>query len=124
LILLMVFLSLALWIAVPVGWLWIGSQLTDTQQATGGPYFVVGVGILLSMLGVGYVLTRLNRIYQRLTARPADPRVHAAWMKSMRGGDDEVLGRGVLDVIMIGSAVTAIVAMAIWFFFLAGSPRG
>lgn len=123
LIALMIVLSLSMWIAIPVAWLWIGSQLTETQQPSGTAYFIVGVGILASMLGVGYLLARLNRMYMHLTARHADPRVHTAWLKSMRAGEDEVLGRGVLDVIMIGSAVIAIVAMAGWFFFLAGAPK-
>ena len=119
---LMILLSLAMWIAVPVAWLWIGSQLTETQQPSGTAYFVVGAGILFSMLGIGFVLARLNRMHMQLTARRGDPRVHAAWLRSMRTSGEEY-GRGVLDVIMIGSAVLALVAMAAWFFLLAGAPK-
>jgi hypothetical protein len=122
LVVVMVVLALAMWIAVPVGWLWIGSQLTETQQPSGTAYFVVGAGILISMLGIGYLLARLNRIYMRLTAPAAGPRVHSAWMRSMRTSGEEY-GRGVLDVIMVGSAVIAIFAMAAWFFLLAGAPK-
>jgi hypothetical protein len=121
LILLMVALSLALWIAVPVGWLWIGSQLTDRPEPNATVYFVIGTGILLSMLGGGYLLVRLNRAYMRLTAVGGGTRVHVAWLKSVRSGGEEY-GRGVLDVIMVGSALTAVIAMAVWFFLFARVP--
>jgi hypothetical protein len=106
-----------------VAWLWIGSQLTESQQAQGGPYFVVGVGILLSIVAIGIVLARLNHSYIRLMRQGGGPRVHSTWLRSMRTSD-EGHARGLLDLILMGSAIIAIVAMAIWFFFLAGSPRG
>jgi hypothetical protein len=123
LVVLMVLLSLAMWIVVPVVWLWIGSQLTESQQAQGGPYFVVGVGILVSIIAIGFVLARLNYAYIRLMRSAADSgRVHATWLRSARTSQ-EGYARGILDVILMGSALIAVLAMAVWFFFFAGSPR-
>ena len=52
LVILMVLGGLMLWFGNPVIWLWIGSQLTETQRASMGPYFVVALGILASTIGV------------------------------------------------------------------------
>jgi hypothetical protein len=121
LILLMVALSLALWAAIPLGWLWIGSHLTESQEPSDTVYFVIGTGILGSMAGVGYLLVRLNRLYMRLLAVGGGQRVHVAWLKSLRTSEEQH-DHGVLDLIMIGSALTAILAMAVWFFAFARAP--
>ena len=42
--------SVFLWIGIPVGWLWIGSQMqSDSGQASFGLYFGVLAGIIVSM---------------------------------------------------------------------------
>ena len=48
-------------------------------------------------------------------------RVRAPWHRSMRGDEDSRPPRSVLDVVMVISVSIAVTAMAIWFFFFAGS---
>ena len=47
---LMAFFSIMLWLGIPIGWLWIGSQVqSGTQSAGFGPYFLVIAGICVSV---------------------------------------------------------------------------
>jgi hypothetical protein len=121
LIALMAIGSVALWIGVPVVWLWIGSQLTNSTQAALGPYLLVGIGIILSILGIGKLLTTLNAAYSRVSGRDVTVRIQLPWMRSMRAERDAGIQTSVLDVIMVISVGLALVAMAFWFLFLAGS---
>ena len=53
--------GLAMWTAVPVAWLWIGSQF-------GGPVLVV-VGAVLTMVAVARLLGAINGRYQAARVR-------------------------------------------------------
>src|SRR5680860_1798273 len=44
----MLFAALALWTAIPVGWIYIASQIASTQFPAAGPYAVVAIGIPVS----------------------------------------------------------------------------
>ena len=46
----MVLGGLMLWFGNPVIWLWIGSQMSETQRASMGPYAVVAIGIIVSTI--------------------------------------------------------------------------
>ena len=63
----MVLGGLMLWFGNPVIWLWIGSQLSETQSASMGPYFVVAIGILASTIAVSLGLARVYRRYQEVS---------------------------------------------------------
>jgi hypothetical protein len=123
LIALMAFLSIMLWLGIPIGWLWIGSQLQSGTQATGfGPYFLVLGGIAVSVVIVTKLLAALNRTYARVDGKADEiVRVRMPWHRSMRGDDDSRPPRNVLDVVMVISVSLAVLAMTIWFFFFAGS---
>ena len=122
LIALMVLGSLLLWIVVPLGWLWLGSQLQSSTQRTGfGPYILVIVGIAVSMFIVGKALAALSRTYGRVSGAPAVVRVRLPWHRSLRGEEDARQPRTVLDVVMVVTVATALAAFAIWFFLFAGS---
>jgi hypothetical protein len=121
LIALMAFGSVFLWIGIPVGWLWIGSQLqSDSGQASFGLYFGVMVGIVLSMVIVGRFLFRLNGVYGRLTGSEV-VRVRLPWHRSLRGENEGRPPRQILDVVMVISVMTAGFAFLVWFLFFAGS---
>jgi hypothetical protein len=121
LIALMALGSVILWIAIPVGWLYLGSQLTSSSQPSLGPYVVVIVGIPVSMFVVGRLLAKLNGVYGQVTGRGPTMRVQLPWMRSMRGERDAEHPRTVLDVVMVCSVAVAVVVFAVWFFFFAGS---
>ena len=70
----MLFAALALWTAIPLSWIWIGSKVAETQFPATGPYMVVAVGIILSILLTSWLLTRLNLLYVRSPAQTGWPR--------------------------------------------------
>jgi hypothetical protein len=122
LIALMAFFSIMLWLGIPIGWLWIGSQVQSNTQSTGfGPYFLVIFGICISVYLVTKLLAWLNRRYARVSGADEVVRVRPPWHRSMRGEDDSRAPRSVLDVVMVISVSIAVTAMTIWFFFFAGS---
>lgn len=122
LIALMAIGSLLLWIGIPVGWLWIGSQFQEgSGQASFGLYMAVLLGIIVSMVVMGKILQRLNGVYGRLTGSEV-VRVRLPWHRSLRGEDEGRPPRQVLDVVMVISVMSAGLVMLIWFLFFAGSP--
>jgi hypothetical protein len=122
LIALMVVGALMLWVGSPVIWLWIGSQVTESQQAGMGPYMLVAVGILVSTILVSLFLARINRVYERVSGQETTVAFRLPWLRSLRDERAEVTRIGVLDLILVTTAVAAIVTATLWFFLLAGSP--
>ena len=121
LVILMVLGGLMLWFGNPVIWLWIGSQMTETQRASMGPYFVVALGILASTIAVSFGLARIHRRYQEVSGRVPTVRVRLPWMRSVRGEEDSRPEVTVLDVVVVSTAVLGLAAAVFWFLFLAGS---
>ena len=119
LILLMIFFSLMLWIGIPLGWLFIGSQLVSTTQPSMGPYMVVGIGIVASVIVDAILLSRLHHAYQKVKGGDATVRVRMPWLRSMRGERTSGRPTSVLDIIMVGSVALAAIAATLWFFLLA-----
>jgi hypothetical protein len=110
-----------LWIGVPVGWLYLASQLTDASQPTMGPYVLVLVGIPATMIVVGKALAALDRTYGRVRGAASGARVQSPWHRSLRGDRATTRPRSVLDVVMVCSVSLAVVCLAVWFFVFAGS---
>jgi hypothetical protein len=122
LILAMSVAALFLWVGIPIGWLWIGSQLVSSSQPSMGPYAVVAIGIIASVVIDAMILSRLNRTYQRVTDSDGQVRIQLPWMKSMRGERESGRQTTVLDIILVGSVTLAGLTMLLWWVFLAGSP--
>jgi hypothetical protein len=114
--------ALFLWVGIPLGWLWIGSQLVSSSQPSMGPYAVVAIGIVASVVIDAMILSRLNRTYQRVTETDGQVRLQLPWMKSMRGERESGRQTSVLDIILVGSVTLAGLTMFLWWIFLAGSP--
>jgi hypothetical protein len=100
----MVGASLALWIGVPAGWLWIGSQVQGSTGNVGTAIAVMLVGAVVSIVALAWVLGRLNRVHERL--------------REARGV--EATGPPLLEVVLVVTAAVALVGFAIWFFVFAG----
>lgn len=111
--------SVALWLGVPVAWIYLASQLVDSSQPSMGPYVMVLGGIPVTMVVVGKVLSKLNRVYGSVTHTTPEVRVRAPWHRSMRDGRDVGHPRTVLDVVMVISVSLALTCFGIWFFFFA-----
>ena len=113
--------ALSLWTVIPLTWVYIGSQVADSQFPSGGPYMIVLIGIVVSILIVAWLLSRLNALYVRITGTNTMAPMRPAWLKSMR--DQEVhRGTTVMEAVIVVSVMLAATALVIWFFLLAGSP--
>ncbi len=121
LVLLMAVGSVIMWIGVPLGLIYIASQLASSSNPTAGPYVLVLVGLPIGMALVGKCLGILDRAHARLTGRVDTTRRPATWMRSMRAERVSTRRVGVLDRVMIASVALAILAFAVWFFGFAGS---
>lgn len=121
LVVLMAIGSVILWIGIPVGWLYLASQMVDSTQPTLGPYVLVIVGIPITMVVFGKLLFTLDRVFERVTGRESETDFRPPWLRSMRGERTTKRRLSVLEGVMIVSVSIALLAFAVWFFAFAGS---
>jgi uncharacterized membrane protein len=95
LVLLMLAGCLCLWIGVPLGWLWIGSQV-QSSASLGTALIVTMVGITVSIVFLVFVLSWLNRWHAELLERRNRP-----------------LRSSALEVMLVSSAGIAVVGFGI-----------
>ena len=103
-VVIMIGASLLLWIGVPAGWLWIGSQVQGSTDSVGLAILVMLGGAVISIVGIAYLLGKLNRAHEHLL--------------EARGVEPE--GPPLLEVVLVVTAAFALVGFAIWFFVFAG----
>jgi hypothetical protein len=123
LVLLMAAGSIAMWIGLPLGLIWLASAVSDSSEPSLGPYLLILLGLPVGMFAIGKCLGVLDRAHGRITGRLDDAPVRAAWLQSMR--DERAprrRRRSVLDTVMIVSVLAALAAGAVWFVAFAGSP--
>jgi len=118
----MVLLAFSLWTVIPLAWIWIGSKLSPTQSPAAGPYAVTFFGIVVSIIIVVWALALLNRVYARLTGTSE---LSMGPVRLIRSLSDERKPRrrvSVMEAVIVASVLAALIAMAVWFFWIAGSP--
>jgi hypothetical protein len=113
--------SVALWLVIPVAWIYGVSSQVKSTQPTLGPYLVILFGVPTSMYIAGKLLYRLNGVYERMTGQDSKVRVQMPWHRSMRGERAPQRRTTVLELVMIISVAFAVLAFGVWFFFFAGS---
>lgn len=118
----MLLAAFALWTAIPLSWIYIASKVSHTQFPASGPYAVVAVGIVLSVLIVAWLIGRLNNLYIRITGTNRLAPMRPTWLKSMRDTRPIKSDVTVVEAVLMGSVMLAAVALTAWFFLLAGSP--
>jgi hypothetical protein len=104
LVLMMFGAGLGLWIGVPLGWLYIGSQVQGATDSVGTAILVMLVGVVVSIVAVVPILGWLNRKHLELRAA--------------RGLDTH--GQTALEAVMTISVVVAVLAFVVWFFVIVG----
>jgi hypothetical protein len=119
---LMLLAAFALWTAIPVGWIWIGSQVATTQFPAEGPYAVVAGGIVVTILLDAWLIGRLNALYVHVTGTNRLEPIRPSWLKSMRDTGGATGTTTVVEAVMMGSVLLAGFVFVAWFFLLAGSP--
>jgi len=118
--------SAFLWIGVPVLGFWLAGELTTTSQ--GYLFFVLPV-VPVTMVAFGWLLYRLNAVYETLRGTEADDApARSSWLGSLSGEREQMrrarVRRTLVDVAMTASAVTAMVLLVAWFFLFASAPLG
>lgn len=114
--------SIAMWVALPIGLVYLASQLTDSTQPSLGPYLLILIGLPIGMAVIGKGLGRLDRMYAAAGGE-VPQRYRPGWTRSMRAGRDEGRKWSILDRVMLVSVILCLIAMGIWFFGgFAGSP--
>ena len=103
-LLMMLGAGLVLWIGVPLGWLYIGSQVQGATDSVGTAIAVMLVGVVVSIVAVVPILGWLNRKHLELRAA--------------RGLDTH--GQTALEAVMTVSVVIAVLAFGVWFFVIVG----
>lgn len=97
--------SLFMWVGIPIGWLWIGSQIEGATQSLGAAVAAMAIGVVGTILLAIPVLGWLSDRYRAI--------------RVARGQEDT--GHFALEVMLVLSSGTAIVAFLLWFFVFAGS---
>ena len=92
---------LLLWIGVPIGWLWIGSQI-EGAASLGTAMAAAMVGSISTIIALAWGLAWLNRKHLELKR-------------------EEDSSGGVLEPMVVSSAALAAVLFVVWFLFFAGS---
>jgi hypothetical protein len=112
----------SLWTVIPLGWLWIGSQVVGTQEPRLWAYALVLAGIIVSVIVMGKILAALNRRFLSLQGGDEQrAKIPLPWLESMR--DQRHSQRAtVLDLVLVTSALLAGAALFVWFLLFAGSP--
>jgi hypothetical protein len=83
-ILLMGIGSIAMWLGVPIGLIYLVSKMVDSTQPSMGPYMIILFGVPIGMTIIGKGLGSLDRYYDRRTGGIQE-RYRAGWLRSMRG---------------------------------------
>jgi hypothetical protein len=104
LVVLMLAGCLFMWVGVPVIWLWVGSQLQGSVEL-GTALMVTMLGALGTIAGIVPLLTWLNR--RHLELREA---------RGLPIGENSPL-----EVILVLSALLAIIGFTVWFAGFSGS---
>jgi hypothetical protein len=97
--------SLCLWVGVPFFWLFVAGRVDGATGSLGLAVIVALVGVIASVVGAVPVLHWIARRHQ--AARAA------------RGLED--FGSAPLEGVLVVSAVIALAAFGVWFFFLSGA---
>jgi hypothetical protein len=119
------FITVNFWTGCPLLALWVGSQAVGEQTLSMGAVGVVIVVLAALVFALAIALTWVNNTYDELVKRPRTER-RAPWLRSMRGeAEDHVsqrMGTTVLELIVMVNVYVAMIALAIWYVFFAGSP--
>jgi hypothetical protein len=118
----MLLAAFSLWTLIPLGWVYIASKLAHSQFPSIGPYMIVIVGIIVTVLVDAWLIGRLNDLYVRVTGSNRLVATRPGWLKSMRDAAPIQNSVTVVEAVMMSSVMLAALALITWFFLLAGSP--
>jgi heme/copper-type cytochrome/quinol oxidase subunit 2 len=103
-LLMMLGAGVVLWVGVPLGWLYIGSQVQGASDSVGLAIIVMLVGVVVSIVAIVPLLGWLNRKHLQL--------------QEARGHDTH--GQTALEAVLTVSVLIAVLAFVVWFFLIEG----
>lgn len=114
--------SVAMWAGSPALWLYVAGRSGKVSESQMGAFLMVIVGIPVTMILIGKLLTRLDGRYTDHFGQASETKIAAArWLRSVRGGGEEEQPT-MLDKVLVVAVGLAFIAVGIWFaFFSAGS---
>jgi len=117
--------STAAWTGAPLFALWVGSQADDGSQPAMIAVIIVIAVLAVLELALVFLLSELNRHWERAAGIRPETRRPPPWYSSMRGERDRdvIRHRGVSGpekVVAVCCAI-ALLVFEFWFFFLSGS---
>ena len=119
------FITVNFWTGCPLLALWVGSQVVGQQTLSMGAVGVVIVVLAVLVFALAIALTWVNNVYDQLIKRPRTER-RAPWLRSMRGESEshvsQRVGTTALELIVMINVYIAVIALAVWYVFFAGSP--
>lgn len=95
---------ICLWVGVPLGWLWIGSQVQAHAS--------LGSAMAVTLAGSGATIVLAVLLLARLNRR------HMALLERRRG---ELPPHSLLEVLLVSSAALVMVGFGIWFVGFSGT---
>lgn len=96
--------SLVLWVGVPAGWLWVGSQIQGNTGNIGTALAAMMGGVVVSVVALAMLLAWLSRKHEE--------------MREARGLPETE--NSVLERVLVVTAGLAVVSFTIWFLGFAG----
>jgi hypothetical protein len=117
-------IAINIWTGAPLAALWVGSQVVGQRLLSMTAIFAVIATLAVLVSVMTFALIWLGGRYDELIGRPTGKPTPVPWLRSMRAEDTDLLrserGNTALEMIVVGSTVTAIVALEVWFCFFAG----
>ena len=119
-------IAINIWTGAPLAALWVGSRVVGQSLLSMTAVFAVIVTLAVLVSLMTFALIRLSARYDKLVGRPTGKPTPVPWLRSMRAEDTDLLrserGNTAVEIIVVASAVIAIVSFEVWFLFFAGSP--
>jgi hypothetical protein len=110
--------SLAIWTAIPAGWMYV----TRDMEPAGARFVLTIFGCIASMVGAGSLLYRLESVYFRASGSAAPDPALPSFLRTVGDARTARPRLGLLDTFMAASAVIALLALVLWWALLADSP--
>ena len=119
----MVLVAVGMITVLPLGWIWLASQVSSTSAPSIWPYVLVAVGIAASaVLGVR-LLAALQRWHGALTGRAKASARPTAWLRSLGDTDWFREPAALVELLVVAIVVAATVLLIVWFFVFADPTR-
>jgi hypothetical protein len=118
------FIAVNIWTGAPLLALWVGSHAVGQTVLSMKAVFVVVLVFGTLVFTMAILLTWLNNTYRELVARTrSKPR--SPWLRGMGAESEDDVTQPqitVVERIVVASVYAAVIALALWFVLVAGSP--